>query len=186
MNKEITIIEEQVKKCIVATNNIVVTNQEEYDSAYELGKKVSKLLKGIDEKEKAITKPINDSLKQIRDMFRPFKEQVEAEKVNIGKKLNEYIQAEELKKKLAEEKITARLEKGTIKEETAIRKLEEVENKAPETSGKTTSVLTVKLVDITKVDAKYLILNEALIKEDYRSGKTIDGVICEYETRTRF
>ena len=184
MNKEITIIKEQVEKCVVATTNIVVTNQEEYDNAYNLGKKVSSLLKSIDEKEKSITKPINDSLKQIRDMFRPYKEQVEAEKVNIGKILTTYVQEEERKKKLAEEKIVARLEKGTLKESTAVRKLGEIDT--ADTTGKTTSVLTVTVTDLTKIPLEYFTLDESKVKEDFRAGKVIEGVICEYVTKTRF
>lgn len=183
--KELSIIKAQVTKCTTVTTGITVTNQEEYDRAYEIGKKVSSLLKMIDEKEKAITKPINDSLKQIRDMFRPYKTQVENEKARIASILNDYTRAEAAKKKLAEDKLVARLEKGTMKEETVVRKLAEIET--PDTTGRTTSVLKVTLVDISKVPAKYLILNEALIKEDYRAnGVQIEGTISEYVKTTRF
>lgn len=184
--KELSVIKEQVTKCVSATVNLVVTNQEEYDRAYEIGKKVSTLLKMIDEKEKSITKPINDSLKQIRDMFRPYKTQVEDEKARIGAILNTYTREEEAKKKLAEARAVARLEKGTMREETVVRKLALIEAQAPDTKGKTTSVLKCTLIDITKVPAKYLILNEALVKEDFRAGVIVEGTLCEYEITTRF
>lgn len=184
--KELSIIKTQVTKCVSATTNIVVTNQEEYDRAYEIGKKVSSLLKMIDDKEKSITKPINDSLKQIRDMFRPYKTQVEEVKTSIGITLNNYLQEEARKKKILEDRAVARFEKGTMKEETVVRKLAEIKQSSTETTGKTTSVLTVKLIDISLVPKEYLLIDESKIKEDYRNGKTIAGVICEYVKTTRF
>ena len=184
-SKEVAVIEEQVTKCLSATSNIVVSNQTEYDEALSVGKKVSALLKVIDTKEKAITKPINDSLKQIRDLFRPYKTQVEEAKTDIASKMSAYINAEESKRKIAEERIAARMEKGTIKEETALRKMTEVELAAPIAGGGMTSVLRIKLIDIKEVPAEYLLINEALIKSDFRAGKVISGIEAYYEKTAR-
>ena len=78
MEKEIVEVKDQVSKMdqAIASLPAKITNQDEYDATYDVGKKVGTLLKNIDKQEKAITKPINDSLKKIRDMFRPFKTQV--------------------------------------------------------------------------------------------------------------
>ena len=184
-NKEVTLVEEQVGKCLTETKGIVISNQEEYDRAVLVGKKVNALLKMIDTKEKAITKPINDSLKQIRDIFRPYKAQVEASKEDITQKMMAYIRAEDAKKRLAEERIAARVEKGTMKEETAIRKLADVEIAAPVTNGSTTSVLRVKVLDIKAIPAEYLIIDEAKVKAAYRAGVEVPGVECFYETIAR-
>jgi signal transduction protein with GAF and PtsI domain len=184
-NKEIELVKEQSAKCLSAVSGIVVTNQDEYDRATLVGKKVSALLKTIDEKEKLITKPINDSLKKIRDMFRPYKEQVENAKNDIKSKMETYIKAENERKAIEEARVMARIEKGTIKEETAVRKLGEIEDTKTVTSGTTTSVLTVELIDIKQVPAEYLLIDESKIKEDFRAGKEIAGVKCFYQTKIR-
>jgi hypothetical protein len=49
---------------------VTISNQPEYDVAVEYGKKAKKLAKEIEDKRKAIVKPINDSVKQINDLFK--------------------------------------------------------------------------------------------------------------------
>ena len=174
-----------MKNCLTATSSLAVNSQESYDQALVVGKKVSALLKVIDAEEKAITKPINDSLKLIRDKFRPFKEQVEEAKKSIGEKMSAWVRAEEEKKRIAESRIEARVEKGTIKEETAVNKLAKLEESAPVAQGGMTSVLRVEIVDLKQVPVEYLLLNESLVKSDFRAGKEIAGVKCFYEKVAR-
>lgn len=185
MDKSITLIESQVEKCETTLGEVVVNSQESYDHFLEAGKKVSKLLKLIDEDEKKITKPINDSLKLIRDKYRPFKERVEAKKKEIAKALSDFINAEEAKKRTEEARIAARVEKGTMKEETAVNKLNVLQDTKTDTSGGMTSVLVCEVIDIKDVPAEYLIVNEAKAKADYREGKEIAGLKMFYEKRAR-
>lgn len=183
MDKALQVIESQVNKCMVAGQSLVVTNQEEYDQALIVGKKVSALLKMIDEDEKKITKPINDSLKMIRDKYRPFKTQVESAKDEIKNKMETWFRSEEKKKRIAEEKIEARVLKGTMKEETAVNKLANMET--VQSSGGMTSVLKVEIINIKDIPAEYLIANETAIKQAFREGKEIAGVKCFYEKTAR-
>jgi signal transduction protein with GAF and PtsI domain len=183
--KELSTLKEQEAKMLAATNGITIKTQDDYDNVVALGKKVSAYIKSIDTKEKAITKPINDSLKQIRDLFRPFKETAEAKKSEIKTVLAAFLHEQEQARKREEERIAARVEKGTLKESTAVNKLATLEEQATVTSGTTTSVLRVKLVDIKAVPAEYLILDEAKVKAAYRSGVIVPGVKCEYETAIR-
>ncbi len=183
--QEVAVIEEQITKMMDVTSSLVINNQEDYDRATEIGKKVSKLLKNIDDKEKAITKPINDSLKSIRDLFRPYKSQVETAKENIKKQMADYLRAEDEKRRIEEARIEARLEKGTIKETTAVAKIATLELNATDTSNTTTSVLKVKLVDITAIPPEFLLIDEAKIKQAYRAGVQVPGVECYYEKAIR-
>ena len=166
-----------------SAKDIAVTNQESYDQALAFGKKVSALEKLIDAEEKKITKPLNESLKAARDMFRPFKTQVEETKNDIKAKMSEWFTAEEARKKKEEERIAARVERGTMKEETAVAKLEAMEN--PLSSGGMTSVLLVFVTDFPQIPRKYLIVDESAIKADFRAGVEIPGVRCQYEKRAR-
>jgi len=185
MHKSLEVIESQVSKCMVAGQTLVITNQEEYDQALIVGKKVSTLLKMIEEDEKKITKPINDSLKMIRDKYRPFKTQVETVKEDIKNKMTKWFNEEEKKKRIAEERIVARVEKGTLTEATSVAKLVKLQENAPISNGSQTSILVVKIIDIKLIPEKYLLINESLIKEDYRKGIEISGTECSYEKKVR-
>lgn len=187
MNKEITIVEEQVVKMSEAITSlpVVITTQDEYDEVFNTGKKVNALLKKIDEKEKSITKPINDSLKQIRAMFKPFKEQVEAVNNDLKQRRQVFIQAEEEKARIESERIAKRVEKGTMREDTAVAKLSTIDETKADTRGGMTSVLRVKVLDIKQIPAEYLEVNESAIKQAYRDGVTVAGVECYYEKVAR-
>lgn len=184
--KEITIVEDQVAKAREAAAAITtITSPSEYEAAAEFGKKVSKLAKMIDTKEKSITKPINDSLKEIKAMFKPYKSQVEDLKNNVKSAMTAYVRAEEVKRQAAEAKIAARVEKGTMREDTAVAKLSTLEESAADTTGTLTSVLTLEVVDITQIPHDYLLVNVSAIKAAYRDGVTVPGTVCRYEKVAR-
>lgn len=162
-----------------------IVDQASYDQAVEFGKNVSKMEKYIDNEEKKITKPINDSLKAVRDLFRPFKTKCADAKADVKSKMSAYLVAEEKKRKEQEAKDLARLDRGTIKEETVVKKMVAREETATVTTGSTFKHLVIKSFDLSKVPVEYLILNEALAKQAYKDGVTIEGIEFEYETRAR-
>ena len=183
---EIQKIKEQVNRALAQCEScMVISNKEEYEQAVEFGKKVSKLIKMIDTKEKSITRPINESLKEIRAMFKPYKEQAETLKNQTKQAMMSYIQAEEAKRKEQEAKITARVEKGTMREDTAVAKLSTMEEEATNTTRNFTSVLRVEVLDIKQIPAEYLTVNETAIKQAFRDGVEVPGVTCFYEKVAR-
>lgn len=184
-SKELTTLKEQEQKMLIATEGLTITNQDDYDQAVTVGKKVSAYIKSIDTKEKAITKPINDSLKEIRALFKPFKETAEAQKSYIKSVMAEYLQAEAKKVAEAEAKIEARLERGTMREDTAVNKLATLEENKTATTGTTTNVLKVEVLNIKDIPAEFLTVNESAIKEAYRAGQEVAGVRCYYEQAIR-
>jgi glutamate synthase domain-containing protein 1 len=183
--KEIETLKEQETRMLQALSNITIATQEDYDNVANLGKKVSAYIKSIDTKEKSITKPINDSLKSIRDLFRPFKEVAEAKKEEIKSVMVAFVRAEEAKRKLEEERISKRVEKGTMREDTAVTKLASIEESTVVTTGTTTSVLKMTVLSIKDIPEEYLIVNEAKLKEAYRAGIEVSGVSFTYETNIR-
>jgi len=187
VNQEVQVVEGQISSMskIVEALPVEITTQEEYDQVYEVNKNVHKLLQAIDKKEKSITKPINDSLKQIRAMFKPFKTVVESTKKDLSARREAFIKAEEERKRIEAERIAKRVEKGTMREETAISKLAQAEEETVDTRGGVTSVLIVKVLDKKAIPEEYLIVDETAIKAAYREGKEIPGVECSYEKRAR-
>jgi len=176
-------LKEQETRMLQAVADIKIETQEDYDNVTTLGKKISAYIKNIETKEKSITKPINDSLKEIRNLFKPFKEVAEAKKAEIKNAMITFVREEETKRKKEEERITKRVEKGTMREDTAVNKLANIET--PITTGTTTSILKITVNNIKEIPEEYLIVNEAKIKEAHRAGIEVSGVTCTYETAIR-
>jgi glutamine synthetase adenylyltransferase len=183
--KQIEQIKQQEEKMLEATSVINIETPEDYEQVATLGKKLSAYIKNVDKKEKEITKPINDSLKNIRAMFKPFKETAENKKKEIKDAMAKYIYLQEEKRRKEEARITARVERGTMREDTAVNKLTSLEETKTDTAGTTTSVLTVTIDDIKLIPAEYLTVNESAIKQAYRQGVEVPGVTCKYETSIR-
>lgn len=117
----------QVSKLENKANEITITTAEENASATELKAKLNETKKQIKDRKEEITKPLNAALKSARDLFAPIEESFEkAERILAGK-LIAYKQKVEADARLAEERIAARVEKGTLKLSTAERKIEEIE-----------------------------------------------------------
>lgn len=178
------IVKEKIKE-MVAKMPSEVTNQDTYDQAITYGKQVSKMEKFIDTEEKKITRPLNESIKAARALFKPYREQCAEVKAQVKAILDTYRKEEDEKNRIQEERDLARLEKGTIREDTVTKKMVERDLGKTDTTGTTTSVLVIKSFDLSKVPVEYLLLNEAKVKAAYREGKEINGVELEYETRTR-
>jgi len=186
-NKEIVEVKDQVNKMsqAIASLPAVIVDQAGYDETQEIGKKVNALLKNIDKQEKMITKPINDSLKKIRDLFRPFKTQVTDVSNDLKSRRQVFINAEEAKRAKKEAQIAARVEKGTMREDTAVGQLSDLETSAPEVNGGMMSVLVVKVIDIKLIPEQYLMVNATQLRADYREGIEVPGVEFIYEKRAR-
>ena len=177
VEQSIQVMEKQMPSAII--------DQATYDQATAYGKQVSKMEKFIDGEEKKITKPLNESLKAARDLFRPYKEKCAEVKAEVKDKMVIFIKQEEEKKRIQEERDLARLSKGTMKEETVTKKMVEREMESTTTTGTTFKHLVIKSVDLKKVPVEYLILDEAKAKADYKEGKEVKGITFEYETRAK-
>lgn len=177
IEKRITVMEDSLPTAI--------TSQETYDAAVAYGKNVSKMEKFLKGEKEKITKPLNESLKAARALFKPYEEKCAEVKADIKGKMVAYLAEEEKKKQKEEESDLARLERGTMKEETVVKKMVTRNESATDTTGTTTRVLVIKDVDLSKVPVEYLVLDESKVKADFRAGTDIPGVTLEYETRAR-
>ena len=163
-----------------------VVDQASYDQAVDFGKNVSKMLKYIKGEKEKITKPMNEAVKAARAIFKPFEDRCEEVKADTKSKMTAYLTAEEVKRKAQEVKDLARMEKGTMKEETVVKKMVKREEDSTETKGSTFKYLAIKSVDLKKVPVEYLVLDETKAKADYKEGKEVAGVEFEYEIRAKF
>lgn len=146
-------------------------------------------LDAITADKELLTKPLNQSLKAIIDKYRPVETLISEHIATIKSNMISYATAQKAMQAKTEAQITARVEKGTLKPETAINKLEVLTEKTNTTAStehgkvifKTVNLYRVK--DILKIPHVYLQVNDDAIKEAQKNNINIEGV--EYYTEER-
>jgi len=185
--KELSVIKEQANKELNVINTMVVTSAEEYKSAEDILIKVKTVGKMIKEKKEEITKPLNESLKHIRELFKPIETTHETAEEIIRKKMVSYRLLEEKKAEEEKLKIAKKVETGYIKPETAIKKMEDVVDVKAQLkqTGVTTSTRKlprVRIVNDKEIPREYLVVDERKVLDDLKAGKTVAGAELYYET----
>jgi len=159
-NKELTPLKAQISKLENQANEMEIKTADDYVLAIDIGTKLKEIGSQITNKKESITKPLNESLRNVRDLFRPLEEQYEKAGDIIKRKLIDYKRQRDAEVKAEEAKIAARAEKGTLKIETAERKMDEIVRVDNTTRGKVGEFQI-------RVNRKVRITNEALIPRDY-------------------
>ena len=179
--KDFSLIKTQTSALEKKINSITIQDKDNYVDAITLLNRINEMGNLIKLKKELITKPLNQSLKNARELFKPLEDQfLNAEKI-IKKKILDYSQSVNKIAQEKEEKIAERMEKGIIKLETAEKKINEVDriNKTTQGSyGKVTIRQTrkVRIVNLALIPREYFIPDMILIRNDALSGKNIAGV----------
>lgn len=167
---ELTEIKTQVSSVQEAANALKVENQEDMNRATDALHNVSKAEKYVVEKKEAITRPLMKSLSAIRDLFKPLETNLaDAKKIIKGKMLAWQIEEDDRITK-EKERIAKRVEKGTMRPDTAAGKMEAVGEAPVKSTGEVgkSSIRTVKKVrvmDETMIPREYLLVNMTAITE---------------------
>lgn len=179
--KELTATKAQLTKASNYATDLQVLNQEDYNAALEQGKKIKTMLDTVVSRREEITRPLNDALKSTRSLFKPIEDGMQGaldvirDKMQIWFKEMKRIEAEE------KEKIAARVEKGTLKQETGLRKMDEVQSvaKTQDTGAAKATMRTVRKVRVINPDIvpdQYWEMNMVMIRKDALAGVQIPGV----------
>lgn len=180
--KEIQTVKTQASKALLKAESLTVKNQQEYSEAVEVLSKIKTVMKMVKENKEAITKPINESLKNIRALFSPIEENTEKAEDIIKSKMRNFLDEEEERERKEKEKIAHKLALGKISEEKAIEKIEDVkkmENKVETKTGGATVRIERKfrITDEFRIPREYLTPDLAKIKDAVlKQNQIIDGV----------
>ena len=171
----------QVSKLENKANEITITTAEENATATELKAKLNETKKQIKDRKEEITKPLNAALSSARALFAPIEDSFEKAESILARKLIAYKQKVEAETRAAEDKLAARVEKGTMKLETAERKIDALPTvqKTVQTDHGRVQFRKIKKVRITNPDLvpdQYWVLNEVLIRKDALAGTPIADV----------
>jgi hypothetical protein len=187
--KELAPLKAQVTKLETQANSITITTPEEYAAAADIVAKLKETGSSIKAKKESITKPLNEALRNARELFAPIEEQFTKAEAIVKQKLLAYKRKIDDEARAKEAKIAADLESGKIKKlETAEKKMDSIERVDTTTRGKVgeVQIRKVKKVRITSeadIPREYLVPDMVAIRRDALAGKQIAGVeVYEEET----
>lgn len=187
--KEVAVVKQQATKALTAAQTLEIASDEDMKGATDMLSKMKSVAKMIKERKEAITKPLNEALASARDLFKPIETNLaEAERVVKGKMLayQDKVdkEAEERRVKLAE-----RVERGTMKPETAVAKMADIQTSQTHVEGSVGAVTTrkikkVRFTELTKLEGPqiiqlalggYLQWNETAARRDALAGNPVPG-----------
>lgn len=188
--KEVKTLEKRVTKATDIANKVAVKNEKTEAQAAEVLSKLNKAKDEIIERKEQITKPLNAALKSARELFKPLEVDLDGAIHVVKESMSKYHTEVEEKRKKKLAQIAAREEKGTIKTETALRKVGEVgdvKKKVNTDQGEVQYAKVKEYVveDEKKLPRKYLVPDMGAIKADLKAGKKVPGAKIVEKTQVR-
>ncbi len=160
--------EENQLVSVVAENSrtLTIKTPDDVEKAAQILRDI-KVAEGVlSKRKKEITAPLMEGLASARDLFKPFETSLaESKAVVKGEMLAYEVRVEEAEKKLA-----ARVEKGTMKAETAVAKMEDMK-----VEMNTRIVRKLEIEDETVIPREYLMPDRTKITAALLGGKKVAG-----------
>lgn len=186
-NINLTPVKRQVTTISNQAGDLYIDSNESLAAATDILSKIKAASKDVKNRKEEITKPLNEALKSARSLFKPLEDDLSTAERTIKGKMLDY--SNEVERKAAEQaaKLEKRVEKGTMRVDTAMRKMDDIETVGSSVQGENGSiqfrtVRNIKIVDPTKIPLKYL-MNEkvlaaisAAVRTDVLNGTKVDGV----------
>lgn len=179
--KELAVVKTQVSKAVATAQSLTIRGKDDLIVATDVLSKIKAVGKIIQAKKESITKPLNEALKNARDLFRPIEEQwQEAEKI-VKDKIVAFQEIEAKKVAEKEAKIIEKVDAGELTFEKAAEKIKKIDRMEGKIEGKVGEITfkTIKKViikDASKLPREYLIPDEVKIRRDALNGIEIAGV----------
>jgi hypothetical protein len=167
--------------------DLLIDSQESLSTATDILSKIKTSAKEIEKRKKEITDPLNASLKSARALFKPLEDDLATAERTIKGKMLDYSNEVEAAAAKAAAKLEDRVERGTMRTDTAMRKMDDIETIGSSVQGAKGSVQfrivrNVKIVDPTKIPLKYLMNEKVMdalktaVRTDVLNGTKVEGV----------
>ncbi len=197
-------------------SNLVVTDDASMERATDLASTVKKGQKTLETLRKTITSPLNDEIKSVNNIFKGLKESGDSSVLKLTTQISarlkqkqrdaekaalEAARQEEIERKEREDdlKELANLGDQGASQQLAVDKIREQEGErgisapvravARGNAGSASMVkgkITVQVIDIKKVPARYLMVNEPAARSAFQNGiKQIEGLKITQEETVR-
>ena len=184
--KELEIYRSQFSELIKQAIKLPIASPEENTQAIEFKAKLNRLGKAVKlEKEKA-TKPINEALRKVREWWAPLEKAVEVKEDEVSDALLAYKQKIEEEARKKEVQIAARVEKGTLRLDTAERKLDQIQRVEKTThtvAGQVQfrKIPQMRIINQDLIPDEYWVIDLVALRRDVIAGKVVPGAEKYYE-----
>lgn len=187
-NDQITAIKRQAMQAQEVVNQTTITNDDDLVAVADQINVIKQLKREIRAEMEKYTKPAQAIINEARAKYLPLEKICDEAESQLKAKVAEYMDAQEAKRLKEEEKIVAKIEAGRMKEETGIRKIEELGNEVRTIQTENTQLQRRKvrvayIVNAEIVPQEYWIIDEVRVKRDALAGKLIPGVEVKEETQ---
>jgi len=187
-NDQITAIKRQAVKMQEMVYQTIIDSDEALKAVADKINVIKQLKREIRAEMEKYTKPAQAIINEARAKYLPFEKMCDEAESQLKAKVAEYMDAQEAKRLKEEEKIVAKIEAGRMKEETGIRKIEELGNEVRTIQTENTQLQRrkVRVAHITNADLipdKYWVVDEARVKREALAGVEIPGVEVKEETQ---
>lgn len=157
MKEEYELVEKQVAPFIESIEGVKIENNDDYIKYGEVYNSVKAQEKLIKTSKEAITKPLNESLKAARALFKPLEDKLAVAKTSLAKSLNDFKREQDRIAAEKARKLQEKIEKGTIKKpETIMKNMEKIEVAATAAAGLSETTRKVVDIDPSKMKAEYV------------------------------
>ena len=189
MSKEISVIppqkelaeyKKQVSFVKKAASDLVIESAGDMAKGSDLLDAVKKVETMIIERKEQITRPLMTALASARDLFKPLEIDHAEAKITIKAKMLAYAIEEEARITKEKSRIEARVEKGTMRTDTAIKKMEGIGDN--QTSIRT--VTKIRIVDENLIPREYLVPDMTKITEAVLRQKLFISGVETYEEKS--
>lgn len=179
--QQLEIVKAQSSKATFAANLLEIETQEDLQKAAELLTKIKTVQKIVKTEKDKVLKPLLEATKAERARWEPIEEDTENAERTVKTKMSVYQMEAERKAREEEAKIQKQLEEGKIKKaETAIKKIDQIEQPKANISTKTGAVQFRKIQKcrITNIDIipdEYWEVNESRVRQAVLAGNEVPG-----------
>lgn len=186
-------VKKETVKIVEVANSVAIANDEDANKTSVLIQSIAKMKKSLNSQRLFFTKPLNDQMKKINELFKqmssPLVEADEIVRVKVlayRKEQQKIADEQERLLEIARKKRQAKIDKIAEEKGVEAPKLEvtKVEASAPMQGATTRKSWTYKVVDQAKIPREYLQIDVVAVREAIRNGvRAVDGLeIFEEET----
>lgn len=182
--KEIVTIDKKVTALVTKqesqANALTIATLDDMKQATELLSEVNRMADKFEAEKELLTKPLNTALKEIRSRYKPIETALGNAISTIRTKMTIAQRQFDAEAEAKKDKLMARVEKGTMRVETAVAKMEDIPDADATINTDSGSVqwMTVKKLvidDANKIPREYLTVNEVAVKEALKNGVVVPG-----------
>ncbi len=170
-DQDLVVVREKLKGMQKMIDSTQVTSDDELDGVADKIKGIKTLLKIIEQKKEKFTEPAKAIIAEAKETFDPMIKECRNAEIVLKDRASKFMLQREADRKKKEEQIATRVEKGTMKPETAMNKIENLPEAPKTVRTDTGSGLRMAKRKVAKITEPNLIPDEYWIIDEIRVRK---------------